>query len=140
MDCGECTVCCTLSVVKELDKKVGEQCVHCVDQGCMIHGKHPKVCKDFECAYYQGGNNIKLRPDQCGIMFWKKNERLFSGMVMPGLEITEMAKGQIESFKKQGYSVMLLKLGEVPHLELAEGHDKEEMYKEYVNTLTDGNI
>ena len=63
MECGECTVCCILSVVSELNKKAGEQCINCVNNGCKIYGKHPQVCKDFECAYFQGGSDIELRPD-----------------------------------------------------------------------------
>ena len=141
MDCGECTVCCTLSVVSELNKKAGEHCFNCIDNGCSIYGKHPQVCKDFECAYLQGGNNIELRPDKCGVMFFKKNERIFCGTLIPDVQVTDVVKRQIASFKKQGYSVVLLKLGERPHIELAEGHNVEQVYKEYTDLLKqDGNI
>lgn len=140
MECGDCTVCCTLSVVKELNKKAGEHCFNCVNNGCKVYGKHPQVCKDFECAYLQGGNNIELRPDKCGVMFWKKSDRIFCGSAMPGLPITDVALKQIASFKQQGYSVVLLKIGEEIHIELAEGHDKETIYKEYINILTNGNV
>lgn len=140
MECGDCTVCCTLSAVSELNKKVGEQCFFCVDNGCEIYGDHPQVCKDFECAYLQGGTNIELRPDKCGVMFFKKNDRIFCGMTVPGLKATDLAKGQINSFLKQGYSVVLLKLGEKPHIKPAEGHDGDMIYKEYTNLLIDGNL
>lgn len=140
MECGECTVCCTLSVVKELNKKAWEQCFHCVNNGCEIYGNHPKVCKDFECAYLQGGNNIELRPDKCGVMFWKKSERIFCGASMPGIPTTDLALKQIASFKNQGYSVVLLKMGEKPHIELAEGHDEKIIYKEYTDLLRNGNL
>lgn len=140
MECGDCTVCCTLSVVHELNKKVGEHCVYCINNGCEIYGKHPQVCKDFECAYLQGGANIELRPDKCGIMFFKKSDRIFCGVLVPEIPVTDLAKGQIISFKKQGYSIVLLKLGEGLHVEVAEGHNKEEIYREYINTLKDGNI
>ena len=59
---------------------------------------------------------------------------------MPGLPITDVALKQIASFKQQGYSVVLLKIGEEIHIELAEGHDKETIYKEYINILTNGNV
>ena len=104
MECGECTVCCTLSVVKELNKKVGEACKLCISNSCSIYGNHPQVCKDYECAYLQAGNNIELRPDKCGIMFSKRNERIFSGMIVPEMEISNAGIEQIISFKKQGYS------------------------------------
>lgn len=140
MECGDCTVCCTLSFVKELNKKVGEKCIHCVNNGCQIYGNHPQSCKDFECAYLQAGKNIELRPDKCGIMFFKKNERIFVGTIVPDKEITDMAKGQIQSLKEQGYSVMLLKIGEPPFVIPAEGRKQSEVYEEYMNLLKDGNI
>jgi hypothetical protein len=140
MECGDCTVCCTLSVVKELNKKVGEECKLCKNNRCSIYKKRPQVCKDFECAYLQAGNNIELRPDKCGIMFFKKSDRIFCGMLVPEGTVTDMAKGQIISFKKQGYSVILIKLGEKPIIELATGHDMNEIQKEYINLLRDGNI
>jgi len=140
MTCGECTVCCTLSVVSELNKKVGEQCRYCINNKCSIYGKHPQVCKDFECAYLQGGTNIELRPDKCGIMFFKKSDRIFVGMLVPNVPVSNLAKGQIDSFKKQGYSVILLKLGEKPYIELAEGHTRQDIYDEYINLLKHGNL
>lgn len=140
MECGECTACCTLSVVSELNKKAGEHCTHCVNNGCEIHGKHPQVCKDFSCAYFQGGSNVELRPDKCGIMFSKKSERIFCGTVVPDVPVSDLAKGQIVSFKEQGYSIILLKLGEQPHIQVAEGHKKEEIFQEYLNILKNGNV
>lgn len=140
MDCGDCTICCTLSAVPELNKKAWEQCTHCVNNGCAIYGNHPQICKDFECAYLQGGNNIELRPDKCGVMFFKKSERIFCGALMPGMVVSDSAKRQIASFKAQGYSAVLLKSGERVHIELAEGHDGKEIYNEYVNGVIDGNL
>jgi hypothetical protein len=140
MECGDCTACCTLSVVPELNKKAGQHCKYCVNNRCEIYGNHPQVCKDFECAFFQGGTNIKLRPDKCGIMFSKKNERIFSGILVPDTKVTDLAKGQIVSFKVQGYSVVLLKIGQRPHIELAKGHKEREIYEEYINLLRNGNI
>ena len=139
MECGDCTACCTLSVVPELNKKAWEQCAHC-DKGCKIYDKRPQVCRDFECAYLQGGTNIELRPDKCGIMFFKKSDRIFCGVLVPDVPVTDLAKEQIAQFKKQGYSVVLLKQEEKPHIEFAEGHNEKEIYGEYVNLLKGGNV
>lgn len=140
MNCGECTVCCTLSVVTEINKKAWELCTHCINNGCEIYGKHPKECKDFRCAYLQGSNNINLRPDKCGVMFIKRSNRIFSGILVLDTLVTNTAKAQIASFKQQGYSVIMLKQGERPHIELAEGHIKRDIYIEYLNLLKNGNI
>lgn len=140
MECGDCTACCTLSVVPELNKQAGQECLHCINNGCSIYKKHPQVCKDFECAFLQNGNNIELRPDKCGIMFFKKSDRIFCGALVPDVPVSDLAKGQIAAFKQQGYSVILLKLFEKPYIDLAEGHNKDEVWKEYINLLKNGNI
>lgn len=139
--CGECTVCCTLSVVEELNKKAFDACSLCKNNGCSIYGKHPQVCKDFKCAYLESGtDNISLRPDKCNVMFVKKSDRIFVGTVFPNKLITNTARGQIESFNKQGYSVILLKEKQRPFMRLAEGHIKEEIYNEYLMSLKNGNL
>lgn len=137
--CGDCTVCCTLSVVPDYDKKAGELCVKCVGGGCQVYGSHPQVCKDFECAYYQAGKDVKLRPDKCGVMFLKKTDRIFCGILAPGIQTTGMAIRQVQSLNDQGYSVVMMKIGERPHIRLAHGHDSAEIYQEYSETLN-GNL
>jgi len=134
-NCGECTVCCTLCVVPELEKKAGEHCKHCDGGGCRIYGSHPQSCKDFECAYIQGGKDIELRPDKCGIMFFKKSDRIFCGIMVQGRSATSKAGGQIRSFTEQGYSVVMLKIGENPNIVLADGHKAREIRKEYLELL-----
>lgn len=138
--CGECTACCTLSVVKELNKKTWETCSFCKNNKCSIYGNHPKVCKDFECAYLESGANIELRPDKCGIMFIKKSDRIFTGMLVPNTPITDIARKQIVSFNKQGYSVVLLTKDEKPFIVVASGHNEEEIRKEYIKLLKNGDV
>lgn len=139
-ECGDCTACCTLSYVKEINKEAWDTCKFCKNNGCSIYNERPQDCRDFECAYLQGANNIELRPDKCGIMFFKKNDRIFCGALVPDVPITDIARGQIEAFKQQGFSVILLKQFAKPLLDLAEGHDKEEIWKEYINSLMNGNV
>ena len=140
MECGECTVCCTLSVVSELNKGAGITCKYC-DKGCSIYTTRPKVCKEFECAYLQGGKNIELRPDRCGIMFFKKSNRLMTGIQVPNVAITDMAKKQIASFNTQGYSVIIRNLDEPKALiSLAPGHLEKDIQNEYLKSLKHGNI
>jgi hypothetical protein len=140
MRCGECTVCCTVCVVSELNKEAGELCVKCDGSGCLDYDNRPQVCRDFECACYQGGDNIKLRPDQCGVMFFKKNERIFCGVRVPDKSMTDLARKQIESFNQQGYSVVMLEIGRRPHVVLAKTHRLADIYTEYIGILKNGNI
>lgn len=139
--CGECTVCCTLSVVKALNKKAWETCKHCISNSCSVYGEHPDECKEFDCAYLESGvENATLRPDNCNVMFVKKNDRIFTGMIVPGTSITDTAKKQIVSFNRQGYSVVLLAKDESPILVAASGHNENEIREEYIKLLENGNI
>jgi hypothetical protein len=50
--CGECTLCCKLPRIDELEKPSWTWCKHCViGKGCGIYGNHPPVCKDFRCLW-----------------------------------------------------------------------------------------
>ena len=61
-------------------------------------------------------------------------------MVVPNTPITDMAKKQIVSFNKQGYSVVLLTKDEKPVLMVANGHNEKEIREEYIKLLENGNI
>jgi hypothetical protein len=140
MRCGECTVCCTVCDISELNSKPGDRCINCDGSNCIDYDNRPQTCREFECAYYQGGNNIKLRPDKCGVMFFKKNERIFCGAKVPGKPMTDLARGQIKSFNQQGYSVVMLEIGETPHIILSNTHEHEDIYTEYIGILKNGNL
>lgn len=138
--CGDCTACCTLLPVTELNKPRNVLCEHC-EVGCSIYKDRPQSCVDFNCAYLQADNTPEsLRPDKCGIMFIKKTNRIFAGYLVPGIKVTEIAKNQISNFQKQGYSVLLFsEKEELPLLKLAYKHKKDEIIFEYNESLN-GNV
>ena len=138
--CGDCTVCCTLCPVPELNKPRNVLCEHC-EVGCSIYKDRPQSCAEFECAYLQVDNIPEsLRPDKCGIMFIKKTNKIFAGYLVPNVEVTNMAKGQINSFQKQGFSVLLFsEKEEVPLIKLADKHETKEIILEY-NEAVNGNV
>ena len=135
--CEGCTACCSVLKIDALDKPQYTPCIHC-EGGCTIYDTKPKTCSEFECAYLQGKNiPLSLRPDNCGIIFMKKTDRIFSGLLIPGMEVSDIAKGQIDSFNRQGYSVVLIdQRVSKPHIMLAEGHDGETIYNEYKEYLS----
>ncbi len=50
--CGNCTMCCKLLRIEELDKPVGEWCRHCdIGKGCRIYDSRPEPCRGFNCGY-----------------------------------------------------------------------------------------
>ena len=89
-----------------MGKPAIKECMYCEDDKCRIHDKLPKECSDFECAYFQAGNNINLRPDKCGVMFEKIGEHIFLGTKDPRRVMTEQGVGQAYAFVEQGFSVV----------------------------------
>ena len=50
--CGDCTLCCKLLGIDELDKPAGQWCAHCaVGRGCAIYESRPEPCRTFLCGY-----------------------------------------------------------------------------------------
>jgi hypothetical protein len=68
--CGECTMCCKLPDIPELEKPPGQWCRHCaVGSGCTIYEARPRPCRDFTCLWLesQAEHNplpAALRPDR----------------------------------------------------------------------------
>lgn len=107
-------------------------CIHC-DAGCTIHDTKPAECSDFECAYAQAPHiGEDLRPDKCGIVFEKLSDNIFYGTVVTGMKISEQAKGQIQSFLAQGYSVVLAASNEqTNHFMISQNHDESSIRQEF---------
>lgn len=111
VECGECTLCCELPYIKELNKPTYTLCSFC-DNGCTIHDNKPKECSDFKCAYLQMKKvSVKMRPDNCGVIFEKLNNDLMLGTINPKHENLSFVKGQISYFLKEGINVVLSKQG-----------------------------
>lgn len=106
--CGTCTLCCYLFEIPELNKKRCSECIYCNENtGCSIYNDRPTCCLGFNCSYLQAGLHPALRPDNCGIIFEKINDWLFYGTRDTRKDLSDIAKGQIQSFNKQGFSVVI---------------------------------
>lgn len=111
MECGECTLCCKVLYVPEIEKKAGTECKYVCD-GCAIYEKRPTSCQEFQCAYSQMEKvNIALRPDKCGAVFEKLADDLVIGTVEPKRESYPHMMGQVKSFNKTGANVVLIENG-----------------------------
>ncbi|MDG2333441.1 MAG: hypothetical protein P8Q97_04380 [Myxococcota bacterium] len=66
--CGECSLCCRVLRVDELDKLGGVPCVHQdVDApGCSVHAQRPNICRSYRCLWLSGGLEEGDRPDRLG--------------------------------------------------------------------------
>jgi len=114
--CDGCTLCCKLTNVPYMGAPSGEYCNRCSPgEGCSIYDKAPAHCKKFRCAYIQMLKvNPALRPDRCGILLEKINDSLFLATADGELgHISNLAKGQIQSLNREGFSVMLQQVS--PH-------------------------
>jgi len=138
MECGECTLCCDLLPIKELNKPANILCEYCeLKKGCKIQETKPLECRNFDCAYYQMEKvHIDLRPDNCKVIFEKVSDRVFFGTQDPRFEVTDIAKNQIAAFGNQGISVILVSSKEKkPAIILAPGHTVQQVMKEFQEYL-----
>jgi hypothetical protein len=50
--CGDCTLCCKVMVIEELNKAAGKWCRHCKPgRFCQIYDSRPRECRDFNCLW-----------------------------------------------------------------------------------------
>ena len=68
--CADCTLCCTVYEIPDLEKKQGHACVHTHrDGGCDIWGLHPSLCQEFKCLWLRHKDmNALWRPDIAGFV------------------------------------------------------------------------
>lgn len=55
--CGECSMCCYLLQVSELNKPRDTWCQHCRpgDGGCTIYEVRPNICRTYACGWLMSG-------------------------------------------------------------------------------------
>lgn len=72
-------MCCLLFPVWELNKKPGQECVHCVlKEGCSIYDSRPQSCRDCTCDWLINEEvPEELRPDKCNVTFEKSTEESY---------------------------------------------------------------
>lgn len=65
--CGECSLCCTLLPVEEIEKPAGASCCHLSRLGgCSVYARRPLGCRLWSCRWLTDPRTESLpRPDQC---------------------------------------------------------------------------
>lgn len=68
--CGQCTLCCKLVPVAEMDKVAGQRCRHQrLSKGCAIYAKRPLVCRMWNCRWLTDDDTADLsRPDHSHVV------------------------------------------------------------------------
>ena len=92
--CGDCTLCCTLCHVPELDKAEGVQCEHC-EKGCTIYAGRPDSCVSYECAWIKEEVPEFMRPDLCGVMV-EVYPLMVGAMLAPNWGINDLSRGVLQ--------------------------------------------
>lgn len=69
--CEDCTLCCKVMGIVELNKPSGEWCPNCnIGQGCAIYGSHPGSCQGFLCEWLRNPDVPEnFRPNEVHIVF-----------------------------------------------------------------------
>lgn len=81
--CGDCTLCCTLLGIHQLNKPPLQDCPHChVGKSCQIYFKRPEECREFDCMWLSAGLPEELKPSKTHVVLSNLQQDL-------GVEIKE---------------------------------------------------
>lgn len=92
--CGDCSLCCTVLRVDELQKLGGISCVHQNESGpgCSVHEQRPQICRAYRCLWLKGGLPEENRPDRLGAVL-----DIFHDGAQARLEIRQSRSGTFEN-------------------------------------------
>jgi len=84
--CGECSVCCTVGAVPEIEKPAHSPCPFIKTDkcgSCSIYAEErlPKTCINYSCSWLQGYGEEEDRPDKGGFLITEnllENQRYFT--------------------------------------------------------------
>ena len=74
--CGECSLCCKLAALVELNKPAGVWCRHCAPGrgGCTIYETRPPVCRNWHCNWIlEQGLGPEWKPLICKMILYYEN-------------------------------------------------------------------
>lgn len=138
MECDGCTLCCKLLPVPWMNSPANEYCKECNPGiGCKIWDNIPEGCLKYSCAYNQIEKcSEDLKPSNCKVMFEMIGDNIFLGIIDPEqIFLTDAAKGQISSFVRQGFSVILLHEKTNPYIFTDKKRSADEVWQIYQEKL-----
>ena len=130
--CGDCSLCCKLMNVPELNKPRNVWCQHvAVGKGCNIHETRPEVCRGFFCRWTEDvGLGPEWKPNKCKFVLAHHGEDSLTVYVDPGApgawrkepylsRLTAMARQGLENngilkIVENGQTLVILPHGVVP--------------------------
>lgn len=118
-ECGECTLCCKLLGVAELDKPPSRWCHHCTPgKGCNIYADRPPNCVDFECGWFANDGSPEHRPDRLHMIVTGESQQVGAYVVhvdpgFPDAPLRPAGKAFLEQLATRGrHANIILVTGE----------------------------
>ena len=113
--CGECTACCVITTIPELEKKAYTPCGNLQPfnghGSCGVYKHRPTACRKFNCWWVQGHGPSDLRPDKSGVMaHMHKNGTLVLQELWVRARFSQKAREVLE--QTEGFSDRVLVLHE----------------------------
>jgi hypothetical protein len=124
-------MCCWLIKIKARNSPPLQYCLDCdPGKGCKDYKNRPLECRGFQCSWLLDNNaHESLRPDKCGVLFENISENIVLGLVAPDHEVDNYIMGQIQSFQRNGSSVVLQIFKKKPIIFCTGGAKPEEVWK-----------
>src|SRR5436190_7565495 len=74
--CGDCSLCCKILDIPELEKPGGVWCRHFAKgRGCGVHADRPQVCRGYQCTWtWTAPLDERWRPDRAGFLIHPNQE------------------------------------------------------------------
>ena len=77
--CGDCSLCCKLAYIPELNKSIDSWCRHARPGvgGCSIYPDRPPSCRDFNCGWLVGARELgdEWFPARCKMIVTRREPR-----------------------------------------------------------------
>lgn len=122
--CGDCTLCCKLMSVVEIQKPRASWCPHVAGDkhGCTIYADRPAPCEHWACGWWRSQRSAnplppQLRPDRCHVVINQDPKGITWLHVDPDYSEAwrKAAKRQPATLQQQGIGDLLNKLVTLGH-------------------------
>jgi len=88
--CGDCTACCRIFAIAEINKPQHVTCKHLCGSLCDIYENRPRECAEYFCGWRQGLiTGVDRRPDKWGVVFHRPADT-----AVPSLYVYELVAGR----------------------------------------------
>jgi hypothetical protein len=94
--CGDCTLCCKLLIVSELEKPKGQWCRHVdMSKGCTIYSERPQSCRTFRCVWLMDPNlDEAWKPNRCNMILVAETDRHL---------VVQVDQGAVQPWRQEPY-------------------------------------